>query len=108
MEAECIPYCLVDTDQTGTTLVACNSSERTTACPDDCAPWASRHTSQSAACDATFNAWAACITSVGCQDAETFFRHHPDGVVPGDPCAVEYDALECQDFEPLTEYSFSS
>jgi hypothetical protein len=102
MEARCIPQCLCGDGE----LRACSSATRVAECASDVQNWGPLN--QDAACVATFRSWLQCITQLGtCQQVQEFFAAHPDGVTADTPCGREYLNMDCMDFEPLTEYSFS-
>ena len=100
MEAGCIPECLSD----GGTI-PCDSPASTAECESDCIDWAAGHMNDDA-CAPGFSDWMSCITTATCEDVETFFHAHPDDVEDGTPCGEAYEAMDCMDFEPRTEYSF--
>jgi hypothetical protein len=101
MEARCIPQCLCG----GGGLCGCASPTRVAECASDVQTW--RLLTQGEPCIPTFRAWLQCITQLdSCEQVQEFFEAHPDGVTTETPCGSEYLDLDCQDFEPLTEYSF--
>jgi hypothetical protein len=104
MEARCIPRCLCDTVDD---FCECSSEERTLECTADIQDWYMRK--QGATCEGRLSAWVQCISGLSsCAEVREFFQAHPDDVTESTPCGPEYFALNkvCDDFEPLTEYSF--
>ncbi len=103
-EARCIPRCAC---QSGT--CDCSSAERAAECAEQVESWGVRQ--QSAKCESRIGDWITCLDHLpSCDQAEAFFRAHPDDVVDTTPCAAEFFALSevCNDFEPLTDYSFEA
>ena len=100
MEAECIPECLCSEEMCG-----CASPTRVAECARDVRTWGPL--SQGEPCVSTFRAWLQCITQLdSCEQVHEFFAAHPEEVTTETPCGPQYFGMDCDDFEPLTEYSF--
>jgi hypothetical protein len=102
MEANCIPFCLCE-DAEG----ACTCIDAQDECKKNCPEWIGRRMLE-AECASGFRDFISCITTATCDEVEAFFRAHPDDLSDADPCASEYRAMDCDDFEPRTEYGFQS
>jgi hypothetical protein len=99
MEARCITWCSGESDS-----IRCQSPRRQAECRLDYPEWASD--SQGASCTETKEAWIRCMGEASCDDVEAFLGAHPDDVEATTPCAMQYAAISCNDFEPLDEYGF--
>lgn len=100
VDALCEAYCAMEE----TCIPTCDGGCGGAACAAGCPQWLGNHFASSEACADTLAAWTECIVAATCEDVAEFFMAQPDGVTAATPCGAEYEALQCDDFEPRTEY----